>query len=71
MGRPDWHHWLGEVVPCRWGAPARTYHRELGRPLHAADLFAAKGDRRMAVDAIDDEIATLLPADYRGVYASL
>jgi 1-acyl-sn-glycerol-3-phosphate acyltransferase len=42
----------------------------IGRPLSAASLItAARGNRRIVMDAIGLAIAELLPASYRGVYA--
>jgi 1-acyl-sn-glycerol-3-phosphate acyltransferase len=47
-----------------------TVTMTLGRPFRAdALLAAARGDRRVAMDAVGLAIAHLLPAEYRGVYA--
>ena len=48
--------------------PTRVVVR-IGAPIPAAALFAAaRGDRRLVMDAIGLAIAELLPAPYRGVY---
>jgi 1-acyl-sn-glycerol-3-phosphate acyltransferase len=42
----------------------------IGRPVAAADLRrAARGDRRLMMDALGYAVAALLPLEYRGVYA--
>jgi 1-acyl-sn-glycerol-3-phosphate acyltransferase len=43
----------------------------IGRPLAAASLMTcARGNRRLAMDAVGIAIAELLPPSYRGVYAN-
>jgi 1-acyl-sn-glycerol-3-phosphate acyltransferase len=49
--------------------PARVTVR-VGRPVRAEELFAAaRGDRRLVMDALGLALAALLPAAYGGVYA--
>jgi len=50
--------------------PARVTLR-VGRPLRADDLFAAaRGNRRVVMDALGLTLAALLPPRYRGVYGT-
>lgn len=50
--------------------PARA-ELHIGPPVRAGELLAgAKGDRRIVMDAIGAAVAALLPASYRGVYAT-
>ena len=50
--------------------PARVTLRA-GRPLRADDLFAAaRGNRRVVMDALGLTLAALLPPRYRGVYGT-
>lgn len=50
---------------------AATIVVNVGMPFRADDLLArVNNDRRAAMDAIGSSIAALLPATYRGVYAS-